>query len=389
MRRRIILKAIINGKIFTMNGDIIKKGTLLIEKGKIKEVGINIEIPESAEIIDAADKVVFPGMIDAHTHVGIGEDGVGWEGRDYNEMTDPITPQLRAIDAINPDEEGIITARENGITTVLTGPGSANVLSGQNVVIKTQGKTVDQMVLKDPAGIKAAFGENPKRVYGDQKKAPSTRMAVAALMRETLMNAEDYLQEKEQKLAEDKPFKRDMKMESLIPVLKKEIPIKAHAHRADDIMTILRIAKEFDIRLTLEHCTEGHKIAKEIAEAGVPAIIGPTLTGKTKVELKDRTFKTPGVLNEAGVKVALMSDHPVIPTENLPIYAAMAVKEGMDEMEALKAMTIYAAEILEVDDRVGSIEKGKDADIIIFDRHPLDIQSKVEKVFINGELVLT
>lgn len=381
------MKAIVNGKIMTMAGMVYDRGTVLIEDGKIKTVGADVKVPSEAEVINAAGKVVFPGMIDAHTHVGIGEDALGWEGRDYNEMTDPITPHLRAIDAINPADEGIKCARENGITSVMTGPGSANVICGENVVIKTAGEVVDDMIIKNPAGIKAAFGENPKRVYTEKKKTPNTRMAIAALMREALIKAQDYMVEREKKAEDDEPFKHDIKNESLIRVLKKEIPLKAHAHRADDIMTILRIAREFDIDITLEHCTEGHLIADKIAEAGVPAIIGPTLTGKVKVELKERTFKTPGILASAGVKVALMSDHPVVPTENLPVYAALSVKDGMPEEEALKAITINSAEILGIDERVGSIEEGKDADIVIFSGHPLDIQSKVEKVFINGEIV--
>ncbi len=380
--------AIVNGKIFTMAGsELIEKGCILIENRKIKAVGRDLDIPAETEVIDIEGKVVMPGMIDAHTHVGIGEDGLGWEGEDYNEMTDPVTPHLRAIDAINPLDDGIIEACKNGITTVMTGPGSANVIGGENVVIKTRGRTVDEMILKNPAGIKAAFGENPKRVYNQQKKSPSTRMAVAALLRETLMKAQDYLAEKEKKAEKGDPFKRDIKMENIIRVLKKEIPLKTHAHRADDIMTVLRIAREFDINLTLEHCTEGHKIAEEIAAAGFPAIVGPSLTGKVKVELKDRTFATPGILAKAGVKVALMSDHPVVPVENLPVYAALSVRAGMDEMEALKAITIYPAEILGVEDRVGSIEPGKDADLAIFNGEPLDIKSEVEMVFVDGRKV--
>ncbi|MFW6264736.1 MAG: amidohydrolase, partial [Bacillota bacterium] len=245
------MKAIVNGKIMTMAGKVIEKGTILIENGRIKDIGSDIEIPSQAEIIDVSSKVVFPGIIDAHTHLGIGEDGVGWEGRDYNEMTDPLTPHLRAIDAINPAEEGILSARKNGITTVMTGPGSANVIGGESVAIKTNGIVVDDMIIKSPVGIKAAFGENPKRVYNEKGKIPTTRMGVAAVIREALMKAEDYLAEKEEKAAKGESFKRDIKNESLIRVLKKEIPLKAHAHRADDIMTILRVAKEFDINVTL------------------------------------------------------------------------------------------------------------------------------------------
>lgn len=382
------MKAIINGKIYTMAGEIIEGGSVLIAVGKIKEVGAGIEIPAGAEIIDAEGMIVFPGIIDAHTHLGIGEDGLGWEGRDYNEMSDPITPHLRAIDAINPRDEGLRNARLNGVTTVGTGPGSANVIGGESVAIKTCGRTVDEMIVRNPIGIKAALGENPKAVYGEKNRSPQTRMAVAALLREYLIKAQDYLAEKEYKEQKGELFKRDLRMESLIPVLKKELPLKAHAHRADDIMTILRIAREFDIKVTLDHCTEGHLIAEEIARSGFPAIVGPTLSGKTKVELAESSFSTPGILAKAGVMVAIMSDHPVVPTENLPVYAALAVKAGMPEEEALKAITINPAIILGIDDRVGSIEPGKDADLVIFDGHPLDIQAKVKRVFINGEEVM-
>ena len=378
--------AIIGAKIFTMSDKgIIEKGLILVEKGKIKKITDKIDIPDKTDILDLSGKIIFPGIIDAHTHLGIGEDAVGWEGRDYNETTDPITPHLRAIDAINPHDDGLKEAYQNGITTVMTGPGSANVLGGESAVIKTKGDTVDEMVINTAAGIKAAFGENPKRVYNEQNKTPATRMAIAATLRETLMEAEDYLKKKNTN--NDEPFQRDIKMESLLRVLNNEIPLKAHAHRADDIITILRIAREFGIDITLEHCTEGHKIAEKIAEAGFPAIVGPTLTGKVKVELKERDFKTPAVLSEAGVKVALMSDHPVLPAANLPVYAALAVKAGMKKEEALKAITINAAEILKVDDRVGSLETGKDADLVIFDKNPLDIQASAEKVIINGEIV--
>ena len=379
--------AIKDAKILTMETKNYEKGTVIIEDGKIKEVGEDLKIPAEAEVYEANGKVMIPGMIDAHTHVGISEEGIGWEGKDYNEMSDPITPHLRAIDAINPHEEGMKDARTHGITSLMTGPGSANVIGGENLVLKTKGNTVDEMIVKNPAGMKAAFGENPKRVYNDQNKSPRTRMAVAAEMRETLMKAEDYLKEKAHKKEEDKPFKRDIKLESISRVLNKELPLKAHAHRADDIMTIIRIAKEFDIEVTLEHCTEGHKVVNEIVEAGFPAIVGPSLTTRSKVELMDRTYETPGILAEAGVKVALMSDHPVVPIHYLPVYAALAVRSGMDRDEALKAITINPAEILGVDDKIGSIKTGKDADLVIFDGDPFDFNSKVDTVFINGEKI--
>src|SRR6056297_478132 len=376
-----------DAEVLTMSGTNYKKASILIKDGLIAKISENIEIKDDYEIIDGKDKTVIPGIIDAHTHLGIEEDGLGWEGQDCNEMTDPITPHLRAIDAVNPEDFALKESLQNGVTTIMTGPGSANVLGGESMVIKTYGKTVDQMVLKNPAGIKAAFGENPKRVYNEQKKLPTTRMGIAAVMRENLMKAEDYLAKKEKAQKDDEPFDRDIKMESLIRIIKKELPLKVHAHRADDIMTAIRIAKEFDIDITLEHCTEGHKVADEIAEANIPAIVGPSMTGRVKVELSDLSFKTAGVLAKAGVKVALMSDHPVIPTKNATVYAALAIKEGLDEKEALKAITINPAQILGVDDRVGSIEEGKDADLIIFKGHPLDISSDIQRVIVNGEVV--
>jgi len=362
-------------------------GSIVIEEGKIKDIGKDIEIPANCQEIDVTGKVVMPGIIDAHTHLGIGEEGLGWEGRDYNEMTDPITPHLRAIDAINPEDEGFEEAYKNGITTVMTGPGSANVLGGENLVMKTKGKIIDNMIVKNPAGIKAAFGENPKRVYSEKDKAPSTRMAVAGLLRETLMSVQDYKVKKENANKNSEPFSRDIKMESLLRVLDREIPLKVHAHRADDIITAIRIADEFAIEITLEHCTEGHKVVDKIKEAGLNCIVGPTLTGRVKVELKELNFKTAGVLASAGVKVALMSDHPVIPTYGLPLYAALAFKSGMKPMEALKAITINPAQILGVDNQIGILKAGKDADVVVFSGDPLDVRSQVEKVIINGELV--
>jgi|AntRauTorckE6833_2_1112554.scaffolds.fasta_scaffold00187_24 imidazolonepropionase-like amidohydrolase len=376
-----------DAEILTMSKKDFKEGSILVKDGKIAEISEYIEIKDDYEVIDGKGKTVIPGIIDAHTHLGIEEDGLSWEGQDCNEMTDPITPHLRAIDAVNPDDFAIKESLQNGITTIMTGPGSANVLGGESMVIKTYGKTVDQMVLKNPAGLKAAFGENPKRVYKEQKKLPTTRMGIAAIMRENLMKAQDYIQKKDNAKKENKTFDRDIKMESLIRVINKELPLKVHAHRADDIMTAIRIAKEFDVNITLEHCTEGHKIADEIAEAKIPAVVGPSMTGRVKVELSELSFKTAGVLAKAGVKIALMSDHPVIPTKNATVYAALAIKEGLDPKEALKAITINPAEILGVDDRVGSIEVDKDADLVIYNGDPLDITSTIDKVFINGNIV--
>ncbi|QSQ09258.1 Dihydroorotase [Koleobacter methoxysyntrophicus] len=380
--------ALKNGRVLTMAGKDFEKATILVENGKILDVGSRVTIPEGAEVIDVSGMVVMPGIIDAHAHLGIYEEGIGDEGEDTNEMTDPVTPHLRAIDAVNPEDKGFEDARENGITAVLTGPGSANVIGGEQIVIKTAGRVVDSMVVKNPAGLKVAFGENPKRVYQAQKKTPSTRMATAALLRENLVKAQNYMKKLERgKEDSDKEPDRDLKMESLVRVLKGEIPLRAHAHRADDIMTAVRIAEEFNVKIVIEHCTEGHKIADELAKRGIPAVVGPSLTARVKVELKDRTFKTPGILAKAGVTVALMTDHPVIPVHYLPLSAALAVRDGMDEEEALKAITINPARICGVDDRLGSLEKGKDADIVVFDRWPLDVNARVKWVIIDGKIV--
>ena len=380
--------AITNGKIYTMTGKVFDKGTLLIKEGKILEVGQEIAIPQDAKVVDAGGKYVFPGFIDAHSHIGIFEEAVGEIGEEGNEWTEPVTPQLRAIDAINPGDKAFEDAVMGGITCVFTGPGSANVIGGQSVVMKTYGKIIDHMVVKEPAGLKVAFGENPKRVYGDQKKMPATRMATAALLREALVEAQNYKAKREKSLKDpDEIHERDLGMDVLCDVLDKKLPLRAHAHRADDIMTAIRIAKEFDLDIVIEHCTEGHLIADELAELGISAVVGPSLSNRSKVELKNLSFITPGVLAQKGVKVAIMTDHPVIPIQYLPVCAALAVREGMKEEDALAAITINAAEILGISDRVGSLEKGKDADVVIWNGHPLDIKSKPSCVIINGEIV--
>ncbi|MFZ3170383.1 MAG: amidohydrolase [Carboxydocellales bacterium] len=383
--------AIVGGKVLTMAGGEYHPGVVLIEGTKIKAVGKagaqGLTIPPGTEVIDATGKIVMPGLIDAHCHVGIYEEIYREEGDDCNEWTDPITPHLRALDGINPEDEGFKDALEGGITTVLTGPGSANVIGGEAIALKTYGRVVDEMVLRAPAGLKIAFGENPKRVHGGQKKMPATRMATAALLREYLVKANTYLHKLEQGTEQDKKPERDLKLETMVKVLRKEIPLRAHAHRADDIVTAVRIAEEFDVDIVIEHCTEGHKIADFLASKGIPAVVGPLITSRSKVELKDRTTATPGILFRAGVKLALMTDHPVIPLNYLNICAAYAVREGLPEEEALKAITINAAEICGIASRVGSLEVGKDADVIMLSGHPLDIQTRVEMVFINGRAV--
>ncbi len=380
--------AIRGGKVLTVTQGTVDEGTVLIEDGKIKAVGRDLEVPADAEVIDAGGKYVLPGFIDAHAHVAIWEEGHGWEGNDVNELTDPVTPHLRAVDAINPADEGLRDALSAGVTAIWSAPGSGNVIGGQGVVVRTAGRTVEEMVVKEPAGVKAAFGENPKRVYTERKKMPTTRMGIAAVMRTALVKAQNYMAKLER--AGDDPEKRperDLAMEALVKVLRREMPLRTHAHRADDILTALRIADEFGIDMTIEHCTEGHKIADILAEKGVKVVVGPTITARVKVELKDRTLKTPAVLARAGVQVSLMTDHPVIPIQYLPLIAGLAVREGMPEEEALRAITINAADICGVADRLGSLEAGKDADLVIYDGHPFETRSRALMTFVRGRLV--
>lgn len=370
-----------NGTILTMAGEPVKGGQVLVNDGKIVSVGRDLQVPSNCEIFDARGGYVMPGIIDAHCHIGMWEDGLGFEGDDGNEITDPATPQLRAIDAINPMDRSFVEAYENGVTCVCTGPGSANVIGGQFATIKTRGKRIDNMVVQQTASMKVAFGENPKRCYDAKKQSPSTRMATAAILREYLLKTKNYMENRE------KNSSFDMKLESLIPVVKGELNVKAHAHRADDIFTAVRIAREFGLKMTLEHCTEGHLIADELAKEGFSAIVGPSFGSRSKVELKELSFETAATLHKAGVKIALMTDHPVIPVHHLPLCAALAVRAGLDEEAALKAITINPAEILGISDRVGSLEPNKDGDIVVFDRHPFDIQAKAELVLIDGEVV--
>lgn len=379
-----------NAKIYTMAEDgIIENGAIFIKDGKIKDLGEEIEAPEGVEIIDAGGKMLLPGLIDAHCHLGLSEDAIGFEGADYNESVDPLTPQLRAIDSINPMDRTLEEAYQGGVTVANTGPGSANVIGGTFVAIKTYGKRVDDMVLKNPTGMKCAFGENPKRVYNAQDKSPITRMATASLLRESLIKAKDYqarIELADGDIGKTPPY--DEKLEALIPVINREIPLKSHAHRADDIFTAIRIARELEIDITLEHCTEGHLIADYLAEEGYPAIVGPSFGDRPKFELKNTTFETPGILQRAGVKVAITTDSPVVPLHHLTMSAGYCVKAGMEQLEALKAITINPAEIIGIADRVGSLEIGKDADLVIFDSNPLtDLLAEVEYTIIDGEIV--
>lgn len=379
--------AIKDAKLLTITHGI-QNGTVLIDgEGKIVAVG-QVEIPDGTKVIDGKGKVVAPGFIDAHGHAGVYEEGLGFEGSDGNEMVDPVTPHLRALDAINPHEEGILDALKSGVTAMCVLPGSANVIGGQGVVVHLHGNTVEEMIIEEVGGLKIAFGENPKRVYSGQKKSPSTRMATAALLRENLVKATNYMAKLEKaKEDPDKTVERDLKMEVLVRALKREIPVRAHAHRADDIMTALRIAKEFNLDISIEHCTEGHKIIKQLKEAGVWAIVGPTISNRSKVELQELSFDTLKILYEGGIPLAITMDHPVVPVGYMPTAAAYAVKAGLPYEEALKAMTINPAKILGIADRYGSIEEAKMADLVLWSGDPLDIQSKVEKVLIHGEVV--
>lgn len=380
-----------NGKIMTMENKTYDNGSILIDGGKIVAVGENLEAPTGAEIIDANGKYVLPGFIDAHCHLGMWESSIGFEGSDGNEITDPVTPELRAIDAINPMDITFVEARElGGVTMVATGPGSANVIGGQFAAIKTAGIVIDEMLVKEPLAMKIAFGENPKRCYNERKVSPTTRMGTASELRKMLFKAFEYREKLE--LGKEDATKKpefDIKLEALQPVINKEIPLKAHAHRADDIVTAIRIAKEFDVKLTLEHCTEGHLIADYIKSQNLSAIVGPSFGHRSKFELQNLTFETPGVLTKAGIKVAIMTDSPVIPLHHLNMCASLSMKAGMSEEDALKAITINAAEILELDYRVGSIKEGKDADIVIWDMHPFDLQSSPICTIINGKVVFT
>ena len=393
--------AITGGRVMPVTQDdqgrdlIWDRGTVLVgDDGKIVAVGPaeSVEVPGDAKVIDVGGKVVTPGYIDAHTQVGIGEMAVGREGADTNESTDPVTPQVRAIDATYPGDLAFNDALSAGVTAVNVMPGSGNVIGGLAVLVKTHGSRIDDMVVKHPTGLKAAMGENPKRGHGDQKKMPSTRMGIASLMRENLVNAQNYIarQEAHERAADpNKSFDRDVKMEHIAMVLRGEIPMRWHAHRSDDILTALRIRDEFGFDMVLDHSTEGHMMVDELLERNIPAVVGPTLTARYKVELKGRTLATPGILTKAGVLTALTTDHWVVGVQYLPLTLIMAVKEGLPREVALRLVTINPARIMGVDDRIGSLAPGKDADLVVLSGDPLDIYQRVEQVYVSGEKVYT
>jgi imidazolonepropionase-like amidohydrolase len=380
--------AIRNGRVLTMAGTELPKGTVLITDGLIGEVGEEVRVPAGAEEIDATGKLVLPGLIDPHCHVGIIEEIFREEGNDANEYSDPVTPHLRAIDAVYPDDLGFADALSGGVTTVCTTPGSANVIGGEMVVLKTAGKTVDEMVVRFPAGLKAALGENPKRAYGKERKAPVTRMASAGLLRTALVQGAEYLRKLERAAAgEGDPPDRDLKLEALARVLRREVPLRVHAHRADDILTALRIAREFDVRLVIEHATEADRVADVLARENVPVVLGPLLINRAKVELRYRSLETAARLAAAGVQFAVMTDHPVVPIQFLGLSAALTMRGGLSEERALRAVTADAAAVLELEDRLGTLEPGKEADVIILDGDFFDVRTRVERVFIRGRQV--
>ena len=357
---------------------------ILLADGKIAAIGTDLTAPADAAVFDADGLEVYPGFVDAHTHIGLDGYGIGYEGCDYNEMNDIWTPQLRAIDGINPRDPSLADARRAGVTCVCTGPGSANVLGGTFLAMKTVGDRVDKMVVRDPVAMKCAFGENPKRCYRD--KCDSTRMSTAAFLRGALMQARDYGARKQAANGDiTKMPAYNQKLEALLPVLAREIPLKAHAHQANDIFTALRIAREFNLRLTLEHVTEGHLIVDELAgEKDVPMAVGPSLTFASKFELQNKSWSTPAVLTAAGCHVSIITDNSVIPQQYLPLCAGMAIKAGMDPFDALKAITLNPAEHIGVADRVGSLEVGKDADLVITAGSPFEVLTEVKAVFIDG-----
>ncbi|MFI3231182.1 MAG: amidohydrolase [bacterium] len=389
---------ITNGKIYTMEedkqtqeGPVIENGFVRVQDGKIQEIGemnsLDKSSLENEEVFDAQGGYVLPGIIDAHAHLGLSSDATGWQDMDINEVIEPVTPELRAIDGLNPLTKGFEEARDMGITTIITGPGSANLIGGQLVAVKTYGKRVDDIIIKAPVAMKMALGENPKRVYGqERKKSPFTRMSSTAIIRETLFKVQEYIALKEHKDASKHP-KLDFRLESLIPVLKREIPAHIHCHKADDIYTAIRIAKEFDLDLVIVHGTEGHLIVDDLQKEGYGVISGPHMTARSKPEVKNKTFKSPGVLANAGILTSLTVDHPVVPIENLLICAGLAVREGMSELDALKSVTINGAINARIQDRVGSLRVGKDADIAVFNRHPFDLQTQTTCVLIDGKRV--
>lgn len=373
-----------NGRVETMAGTVLQKGDVLCRNGKIERIAPQIVLPKDADVqvIDASGCLVLPGLIEAHCHVGITEEKKGMEGDDCNENVEPVTPWLRAVDAVNTMDAAFDDAVRAGITSVMAGPGSSNVVGGQFVFLKTKGRCIDDLILRAPAAMKIAFGENPKVNFSGLGKSPVTRMAIAGLLRKELFRAKRYCEKRREDRVEP-----DFELEPWVPVFAHEIPLKAHVHRVDDIFTAIRIAREFGLDMTLDHCSEGHLVADRIAEAGFPAIVGPDLSCRSKIEIQNVDFKTVGILHRAGVQTAVCTDHPVSTIQSLPLCAGLAVKAGLPMEAGLAAITCNPARICGVFDRVGSLEAGKDADIAIFDGNPMEVFTKTKYTIIDGEIV--
>lgn len=385
MSKRVLMGA----DILTGTGRRIENGTIVLDGRKIAEVGAasEVAVPKGAEVLDLKGKTVTPGLIDAHVHMGTYNEGFPEDMQDANDMVDPVLPQLRVLDALYPDDTSFSDALAGGVTCVQTLPGSGNVIGGQGLIVKTKTDIVERMVIREPSAMKAALGENPVRVYGAKGKLPNTRMGTAYLMRDAFVRAQNYRDKMEAAKEKKEPFERNLSLEALLPVLDGKLTYRVHCHRLDDIQTAVRVAEEFGLRYTLEHCTEGHRIASWLADKKAFAAVGPTLSSRVKIELRNKTWDTPLILWKAGVHFCIITDHPVVPVEHLSVCASLAVRAGLPAEEALKAVTIYAAEHLGIQDRVGSLEKGKDADIAVWDGEPLDARSKVVRTFVDGETV--
>ena len=367
-----------NATIYTMEQDPFV-GDFKIDKGVFTQIGKDLTAGVGEDVQDLNGLYVFPGLVESHYHLGMEETAIRFEGDDVNEITDPITPNMRGIDGCNPMDETIESALKGGVTTVAAGPGSANVLGGTFFAYKTVGNCIDEMTIENPIAMKAAFGENPKRCYKDKKI--DTRMQISALLRETLAKTKEYMEKKEA----GKEVAYDQKLEAMIPVIKKELPLKCHAHRADDILTVIRIAKEYDIKVTLDHVTDARCIIPQIKESGFSCICGPALTHKSKFELANMSFETPNELYKAGILFSIITDSPVVPQQYLSLSAALAAKAGLPEYEAIKAITINPAKILGLDNRLGSIKEGKDADFVICTKNILDTTNEIKAVYVDGK----
>ncbi|MDV6014343.1 amidohydrolase [Haloechinothrix sp. LS1_15] len=378
--------AITGGYVVPVDGDPIDSGTVLIDGSTIAAVGTatDVHIPDGAERIDARGQWVLPGFVDAHAHLGVHEDGEGWSGNDTNEKTDPNGARFRAVDGIDPHEIGFDDALAGGVTSAVIKPGSANPIGGQTVAVKTWGRTALDLVFREQVSVKSALGENPKRVYGEKDKTPATRLGVAATIREAFTEARNYAARRDHAAAEGKPFDTDLTYEALNKVLDGTLAWDQHTHRADDIVTAIRLADEFGYRLIVNHGTEGHRIADLLAERDVQVILGPLFTARAKVEVRHRTMRAAGILDRAGVRLAITTDHPVVPIDFLVYQAIVAVKEGLDPASALRALTANPAAMLGLDDRVGSLRPGIDADVVLWSGDPLDIYNRAMRVFVGG-----